>query len=64
MGSMGELELHEINEDSGQITIPKHIRDEFDTDTFHIYLDQGQNCIVLKSVRVKVDDSGQGVNDE
>lgn len=60
---MGELELHEINEDSGQITIPKYIRDRFDTDTFHVYVDRGQNCIVLKSVRVKVDDTGQEADD-
>lgn len=50
---MSHLELHSINPDSGQITIPKHVRDEFDTDTFHVYADKEQRCIVLKSVRVK-----------
>lgn len=50
---MTELELHSINPDSGQITIPKAIRDEFDTRTFHVQSDGQQ--IVLKPANVKVD---------
>lgn len=64
MPCMGELRLHEINKDSGQITIPKDIRDEFDTDTFHVYADDEQNSIVLKPARVKVDGSGQEADDD
>lgn len=52
---MTDLNLHDINEDSGQITIPKEVRDQFDTNTFHVFADTDSNCIVLKSVRVEVD---------
>lgn len=50
---MTELDLHDINPDSGQITIPKKIRDEYDTSTFHVQSD-GER-IVLKPANVKVD---------